>query len=317
MKPSFKFSLKNNNKNVILVHSDEVLASSDEVFDIILSPRYYWAKKEELPVRYAYQAKSYAPSSFDGVVPEGEYKYLARKSDEGFWLYAYDEHFILSELEKLGLKASQIRKVYFAQVEFDNITKPIKINNHEALTNHNGNIIKVPMQMVEHCIGFDAYMQEHQLSNFSINLNQFGHLIDFKKMLIAAFALFALMVLYGVHYHWLGVEQEKLDTKHEAIREKFKMPSTTLQTDALIRQLEKKANEQIHLREKFYQITKAPFAQKEYFLDIVYGGKKFNMNLAINDKSRVAVFENYFKKYFKIKSVKPSANSVMFEVEYD
>lgn len=312
----FKFSFKSN-KSIILVDSEKISVDSSEVFDVILSPKYYWAKKENLPVKYTYQAKSYAPSSFDGIVPEGEYKYLVKKADEGYWIYAYDEHYILSEIEKLGLKSSQIRKVYFSQVEFETITKPIAINKNEVLTKHNENIIKVPMQMVQESRSFESFMQNHQLSNFSISLHQFGHLIDFKKMMLVAVALLALIILYGVHYYWLGSELETLQAQQTMIQKKYKMPTTKLQTDALMRTLDKKATTQMDLREKFYKITKTPLIQKEYFSNISYEGKKFTMSLVLSDPKRVGAVESYLKKYFVIDSVQPAGNSVTFGVHYD
>lgn len=305
------------NRHVILVDNERVNLQGRELVDIILSPKYYWAKKEDLPVKYAYQAKTYAPSSFEGIIPEGNYNFLAKKADEGFWLYAYDDAYVIQELEKIGLNPSQIGDVYFAQNEFENLQRPIKVNSHEVLTNHNGSIIKVPNQMVEQKMQLGEYFVDNELSNFSVSLNKFSQFIDFKKAYSIIAVLSVLILFYLVEFIWLKNTQSNQEARRAQITKTYKMPSTKMQAKAILNQLDKKMNAQIALREKFSQIIKAPLLPNEYMTKVEYKSKKFKISVQISKDSQANILQRYFKKYFKIDDVNKKKNIVTYEVHYD
>lgn len=318
MKRFFNLSFKNpfeKRRYVVLVDNEPVNLGESEVVDVILSPRYYWAKKENLPVKYTHQAKKYAPSSFDGVIPSGHYSFLTCKGDEGFWLYAYDDSFILSELEKLGLKPQQIGRVFFAQNEFMNIKKPIKANKNESLANHNGSIIKVPNQLADKPVELGQFFLEHKLSNFYVNLNKFSTLIDFKKAYIIASTLLALIVFYGIEAIWLSSVQSEQVAKKQSITKKYKMPATNMQANALIRQLDKKLSTQKALREKFYELTKMPLIENEYLQSMNFATKKVTLSLKLANPNRVKAVQKYLQKFFKMQNVNKKGNNVTFEVK--
>lgn len=318
MKPSFNFSFKNpfeKRRYIVLVDNEPVQLGDNEVVDVILSPRYYWVKKENLPVKYAYQAKNYAPSSFDGVIPSGHYSYLSQKGEDGFWLYAYDDSFILKELEKLGLKSHQVGRVFFAQNEFENIKKPVKANRNESLTNHDGFIIKIPSQLADKPVELGQFFLDNRLSNFYVNLNKFSKIIDFKKAYMIASILLVLILFYGIESFWLNKVQNEQITKRENITKKYKMPTTNLQANALMKQLDKKLETQKSLREKFYQITKTPLQKGEYFSNINLGTKKAVLSLELANPNRIEIIQKYLQKHFKMQNVNKKNNGVTFEVE--
>lgn len=318
MKPSFNFSFKNpfeKRRYVVLVDNEPVNLGESEVVDVILSPRYYWVKKENLPVKYTYQAKKYAPSSFDGVIPSGHYSFLTCKGEDGFWLYAYDDSFILSELEKLGLKPQQIGRVFFAQNEFMSIQKPIKANKNESLTNHNGFIIKVPSQLADKPMELGQFFQGNRLSNFYVNLNKFSSIIDFKKAYFIASTLLILIIFYAIESIWLSGVQSEQVAKRDSITKKYKMPATNMQANALINQLDKKLKTQRSIREKFYELTKTPLVENEYFQDINFGANKVIIGLKLANPNRIEVVQKYLQKFFKMQNVNKKGNNVTFEVK--
>lgn len=316
MKLSFKKSFSKKTY-LILADNAPIDLGGDKLVDIILSPKYYWVKKEKLPVKYTYQAKAYAPSSFDGVIPKGHYSYLVQKDNDEFWMYAYDDSFIIQELDKIGIKPSQIAKVYFAQAEFKNIEKPIKVNKNEVLTNHDGVIIKVPRQMVSEPIELGQFFAKNRLSNFHVNLNKFSKFIDFKKAYIVAGILGFLSICFLIEFFWLsGAKSEQLQ-KRQNITKTYKMPTTSLQANALIKSLDKKMNTQLTIRDKFYAITKSPLKNGDYFTHISFNAKHFKIGTFFKNKNQVQAMQKYLQKHFKMDNVVKKGDSMIFEVHYD
>ncbi len=318
MKLSFKNLLKNTKTNpVLLAHNDKVQLEPKQMIDVILSPKYYWVKREKLPVKYAYQAKAYAKSSFEGSIPDGNYTYIVQKSDDEFVLYAYDDSFIIKELEEIGVKSSQISKVYFAQNEFEHFGTPIKLSETEALLNHDKMILKVPLRMVEKSISISEYFTYHRLSKFYITLNKFNNIIDYKRAYIISTLLLFLSIFYTTEFFWLGgVKSEQLNKK-DKITKKYNMPATSLQANSLKRQLEKKSNSQILLREKFYLITKIPLSKEQILQSVKYKENSFEIIIDILNDNKTDEIQRYLLKYFKLKNVTKQDKQIVFEVNYD
>ena len=100
----------------VLVHRDMQSITTIDSIDIILTPQFYTFLREELGVRFAYQAKQIAPSLFDDYLDmEREYQFHTYKCEEEWCFFAYSVDEIVSFLESRGVKAHQINKIFFAQ----------------------------------------------------------------------------------------------------------------------------------------------------------------------------------------------------------
>ncbi len=301
----------------ILLDSEPVSLKERQVVDIILSPKYYWTKKENLPVKYEYQAKAYAVSAFEDIIPKGSYNYLCKKEGDDFRLYAYDDGFILEKMEELGIKPQQVGKVYFAQNELKDMDIPIKLNENEVLMKHDKSIIKVPIRMVDDCTLFSDFFKNKELSNFHIKLNKFSQMVDFKVLYTIMFTLLAFMIFYAVEFVWLGQVQDEFDRKKESVSKRYKMPATSLQTKVLLKQLNKKMKDQQTLREKFYDITKLPLAKGDFLENIKYNNKRFTIILHVKNSQSGQNIQNYLQKHFKMENVNKQKDTIVYEVRYD
>lgn len=113
--------------------------------NIMVTPQFYTIKREELPVKYAYQAKRIAPSLFDGLVENLlDQKYFVTKENETWVFIAYDENKIKAFLESKGIKGLQVSKMYFAEQALDAFTAPVLLGESEALVNLHGTMTVVP-----------------------------------------------------------------------------------------------------------------------------------------------------------------------------
>ena len=136
-----------NSKELILVHTHMKTVSAVPIdgVNIMVTPQFYTIKREELPVKYAYQAKRIAPSLFDGLVENlQDQKYFVTKENETWIFIAYDENKIKIFLESKGITSLQVSKMYFVEQALDAFTAPMLLGESEALVNLNGTMTIVP-----------------------------------------------------------------------------------------------------------------------------------------------------------------------------
>lgn len=311
----------NNFKDLFASKNDVILVDDDvqntDKIDIVLSPRFYWVKKQTLPLKYEYQAKSYAKSVFEGCIPSGNYTYLAKKHNDEFLLFAYDDAFIVSELEKMGINFSKVQNVYFSQIEFLNIDEAIKINDNFSLAKHDDIIIKMPNQMLKSSILFQEVLRRYELPKYSINLNKFNKIIDSKKTIFISILLVFLIFLYGIEFFLLQNEYKNLEQKQESLQVKYKLPRTSLQTNAIIDRLNKQKNEQTNLREKLSYLLKLPLAKNDFASEISISLNKITCIISLKNQDQKDKYTAYLQKHFKILQKSEKKNMIIYELSYD
>jgi hypothetical protein len=136
-----------NTKELILIHANMKRVSREytDGVNIMLTPQFYTIKREEIPVKYSYQAKRIAPSLFDGLLEEPEaYKYFVVKEDEEWLFIAYNPEEIKTVLEQKGILPEQVSKIYFAEQAVGQFSRPVLLGEKEALVNLGGTMTIVP-----------------------------------------------------------------------------------------------------------------------------------------------------------------------------
>jgi len=115
--------LSTGSTEVVFLDKDTKNLSIKNKAIIVLSPSFYWFVKKEINNLSLNKAKKIAPSVFDEIgIPKGEYSYHVEKvGEKEFWFFAYNDKEILDKLNSLGIKPSQISKIYPAQLVFQNI----------------------------------------------------------------------------------------------------------------------------------------------------------------------------------------------------
>ncbi|WP_295419997.1 hypothetical protein [Sulfurovum sp.] len=138
------------NKELLLVHAGMKRVFLSHSVDVMLTPQYYTLKKEELPVKYLYQAKKIAPSLFEGLLEEvGTYEYLVYK-EEGKWVFiAYNPGQIRSLLLSKGIKPEEVGKIFFAQQALEHFTAPVLLGEGEALVALDNTVVVVPQAALD------------------------------------------------------------------------------------------------------------------------------------------------------------------------
>ena len=113
--------------------------------NIMLTPQFYTLKKEELPLKYLYQAKNIAPSLFDGFLEDAhKYNYLVYREENEWIFIAYDLVAISDFLVSKGIKLEQIGKIFFAQQASSSFTAPVLLGEREALITLDNTVVIIP-----------------------------------------------------------------------------------------------------------------------------------------------------------------------------
>jgi hypothetical protein len=162
--------------------------------DVMITPQFYTMKKEVLPVKYLYQAKRIAPSLFDGLL-EGDVKhdYFVYRDGDTWVFIAYDIAEIISFLEKKGIPAQKIGKIYFAQQAVEHFDKPVPLGEHEALSVIDGTVVVVPVSALQD-VEFGAFGERFRPTKALRSEIGGGSLLNRKHAIV----LSVLLALFGV-----------------------------------------------------------------------------------------------------------------------
>ncbi|MDR0408465.1 MAG: hypothetical protein LBH45_06100 [Campylobacteraceae bacterium] len=303
-----------------VVFADTKHIESDDLgmFDIVLSPKYYWTKIENLPVKYTFQAKEYAPSVFDGFIPKGDYSYKAIKQNGKFLLFAYDAKNILENLEALGIKLTHVRNIYFAQTEFIDYPSAIKIDNESVLITHSEKVVKVPLSLAKEYVGINKVLQTLKLSKNIIKLGKFNRFYEKQGALRGIiYVLVFLIVVFFAELLYLSHILSSQEAQKDKILKQYSLPSTEIQLNALLNQQDRINKQQKAIRENVSKIFKLPLLEGEYIKSIEANQMQISLVLHVNDKNRSNIVRNYFQRSFIMDEFRDDTNDIGIKLRYE
>lgn len=264
---------------------------------LILSPAFYWFHREKLDISLS-QAKKIAPSVFEGTIPEGEYSYFVEKVGENYWFFAYKDEDILQKLSSLGIKSSQIVKVYPAQIALSNLNTPVKIGNKVAL-NENGSIIFIPSQLAN-TSAKDINEIKLNLSTKSLPLKTYtSSFLSEDTIYKLAIIIFIAILVYAVQVFLQKKDFALFQAKEVAIMQKYHLPPTSLQLKSILNKLHRIQKEQLSLRDKLDFILRAPLQPTEYFTKLDFS-RYITFAIQLTHPKRAEILKNYFVKKLHI-----------------
>jgi TM2 domain-containing membrane protein YozV len=292
------------------------LLEETQMVNIILSPRFYWVRKEALPVKYIFQAKEYAPSLFEGIVKEGNYSYKAIKNGDKFILFAYDAKAILEELERLGVKSSQIDNIYFAQTEFLDNSAAIKIDAKSALINQNEKLIKVPLSLTQKHKEMSKILSFHILSPHKIKIGKFNRFYEKKGVMGIVYVLLFLILILFIDIWYTSSIKNYFKAEEQKILTSYSLPSTSLQLNAMIGEYEAINSAQSAFRNAVSYLFRTPLGENERFESIKIDENKISLIIRaqITQEGR---YKSYYDKFFKDVSSKNDGKNIIIEMRYE
>ena len=193
-----------NSKPLLLVHKGMSTSRSSATINIMLSPQFYTMKREELPVKYLYQAKRLAPSILENLLSEGrEHHYHVYKDGDAWVFIAYDPLEIAQFLDTKGIKPEQVAKVFFAQQYAQKFDKPFLLTETELISKIQDTVVVLPTALMNETIRYQMLDESVNSSDgIPFNFNS-SALINQKEAIIIAsiLTLFTLMfTVEGLRY---------------------------------------------------------------------------------------------------------------------
>ena len=108
--------MKSNRHPALLLYREMPLLHSESGYDIVLTPQFYFYRHEEIPLRFAFQARKIAPSVFEELTDRGKALHFEVAPAENGWdFFAYDPAAIEALIREKGGRPERISRLYFAQ----------------------------------------------------------------------------------------------------------------------------------------------------------------------------------------------------------
>jgi len=142
-------NLTEKQSNRILIHKSMEPIKLENSVEIILTPQFYTFLREELEIKFAYQAKQLARAMFDDYIGTSlEYQYHVYKCDNHWCFFAYNIEEIDQFLESVGIEKHRVSKIYFAQQLENELSLPLLLSGNHALQSVDGIVTMVPKRFL-------------------------------------------------------------------------------------------------------------------------------------------------------------------------
>jgi len=282
--------------------------------NIMLTPQFYTIKREELPVKYAYQAKRIAPSLFDGLLEDVQnHKYFVVKEENNWLFIAYDVEKIKTFLEQKGIEIAQVSKVYFAEQVVDLFTAPMLLGEKEALVNLNGTMTVLPQVALnpdEKPIRINANFTPKKGVTFEGGGDKSFIATSEAYTLASIFLLFA--VIYFVEASRYGGENEAQVQETQDLLENYPSLQSSYARKSISDKYkiidEKERKKRDTVKALSHMIFKG-----STLTSLLVDDKKFQAHFACKDKSVVKKLQELAKKEKFNTSKVPNSNDVQIE----
>jgi len=208
--------------------------------EIIISPEYYWVRKFEIPVKTETQARHVLPTLFEDIIDDSSsLTYQVIKLEENIFLcFAYNNKKIYEAIKSLNIPISNISSIYFAQNECQNF-KSFKVDESKYMYTSEGILVKVPNNLLDEVIDLKKVIGNIKLSTHKLQIKLYNDVLS-TKYYYWIFLFFGLLILMNIiKYIDFSSEITKNEMAIEKLKVSSKLPSSMIQTNAIIEKYEK------------------------------------------------------------------------------
>ena len=286
--------------------------------DLVLSPEFYWAKKVILNVKYSYEASKMAPSVFDGILPDGDFRYKVFKTaKKEFVFIAYDMHNIINKLKLLGINMQMVNKIYALQSEFINRDVALRVNEEYGVVTNEGIVTYVPLKLLSSIVEVDIsdVLRQKKLSGNYIYSKSFQRSSLNSKQTNQILSLLMILVLI-LSFDLLKVQKERnlIVEQKTSLIERYNLPKTGFQVKSIYNELNEIDKQQSDLNDAIKYIGEFKLSGDEFFNSLVYKKHILRFVVKLNSTKREAKFKTYISGKYKIIKTDRLKNRYMIEV---
>jgi hypothetical protein len=289
------------NKNVQPLFIDlhtSVNTEEGELFNLILSPSFYWVKRTSLPVKSLRDVKRLLPSLFEDTTPEGKYSYYAYEDQEAYLLFAYDDKKVLDLLAEIGISSEQINKVYFAQSEFQDAEQAISIDEDCVLDVQDRVVVKVPDTLVSSLEPLQ--LEDHDFSEHAIELDRYTHIATKKSLLQFAVFMGTLISIFALDWTVSMSKVSEFDASPLELYAEHNLPTTKVQNEAILSRLQKQYEKQIKIRQLTAEILNLKLQKSEYIRLYDLNEKKLSVEMKLASSQRASDLSKLLKRQYHL-----------------
>ena len=290
-----------------------VSTEGGELFNLILSPSFYWVKRVSLPVKSLRDVKRLLPSLFEDTIPEGKYSYYAYEDQEAYLLFAYDDKKILDLLAEIGIGSERINEVYFAQSEFQEAEKAIAIDEDCVLDVQDRVVVKVPGTLVSSLEPLQ--LQEHNFSEHGIELARYTHIATTKSLVQFAIFMGTLISIFALDWIVSTTKVSEFDASPLELYAEHKLPATKIQNEAILETLQKQYEGQIKIRQLTAKVLNLKLQKNEYIGLYDLTEKKLSVELKLASSKRASTISKILKKQNRLLKEKYQKGILRLEFE--
>ncbi|NEW60315.1 hypothetical protein GSY74_03380 [Sulfurovum sp. bin170] len=287
----------------VLVHRDmESITTTDSV-DIILTPQFYTFLREELGVRFAYQAKQIAPSLFDDYLDDSqEYQFHVYKCEEHWCFFAYSVEEITSFLETKGVKIHQISKIFFAQELSSYMENAIDLGSTLSMQSLDGTVALLPKRLMSSDYRYDTLNLENVSFKSGIALSSsYDSFVPLKETIIISSLLLLLGVAFIVEGGRIKSSIQSAIEKEEALLDKNPRLSSSLVRKSILGEYEPIDRRERLKRDSAEQISKL-LSAKSILKELTIDDNKISATIETDSTATMKQIETQARsKKFKTK----------------
>ena len=260
---------------------------------IILSPALYWVKRVALPIKYLYQVKKLIPSIFEDILPEVKYTFTAYKDGDEYLLFAYQDIQILKLLKLNSINPADVASIHFAQNELLDETRAYAINKTQSIYTKDDTLVLVPTDWLEESAVLN--LEDVQLSNKTIKLQQYGHIVDNNSLYKIVAILVALVVIVTMENFITSSKADKIAQEKNKLTSKYKLQATMMQNRSTLRKYDKIYRTQNSLRDRISNVLSTRLDKGQSIELVEYKEKVLNVSIAGITKNRASKLLNTLK----------------------
>lgn len=303
--------------NAIIFISKTSSVILQEKSDIVLSPEFYWVVQKNLPIKYPWQAKKLAPSIFDGLLPEGDYQFKAIQDGELFYLFAYDNAYIMDHLKKIITNIEFIDNIYFVQNELPKYSAYACFDN-KILYPENNIFILLPEALIDkENIPVKKPIFE-KLSKYKISLDTYSSFIDKKSFNFLVIVLMMLITFNMIEAFYYKNRISQIQVHAKSLFTTYQLPSTSWQIDAIKKRITEKNTTQLNLRKSLYKIFDLRLKEDEFMTHMNADKSGITLIIALKEAIRAEdIKKELIEKGFKLKNAKVSDLLFTIELSYE
>ena len=300
------------NNNRLFIHRDMKPATLLNSVEIILTPQFYTFIRENLDIRFAYQAKQIAESLFDDYLDNSkEYQYHVYKCQNDWCFFAYDIKEIEDFLKSIGIEKQRVSKIYFAQQLSEQLKKPIKLSEKNALLTIDDTVTLIPTKLMESTTEYNNLELKEQKFNSSISMGaSLDSFVSLKETIVLSSLFFILGSIFVVEGNRIKSSVSTNEEIRTELSNQYPKYSSAMLRQSILDKYQPINKQEKKKRESLKELSKFLSANSQ-LEQLTIDKNKITANI----KTANANISNQVSRNAKARNFKSSKNGLEVKVE--